>query len=277
MEDFEKTILLRQIEDLIQDHPFEHFFLYKNLIKTLSNNYEINAKWLKGNKQSWILGFCSNNNYQIYGLNYTQELLEEVTRELDFSPLPDRQVISGNKEIWEFILSKNKTLNFTILKNRYFYEIVPETFVDYINDTVTIRSGTFDDVDTLANLHCDFFKEEYHGQNDKEYSAMVTTCRGLIADQKIFVAEREGTITGYCTLMETEFENEMVGTVFVGSEYRMKNTGKCLLSRVTNTLLSRNPRTWLMTDMTNNASNKLVSSLGYYILSEYTSGEVNKL
>lgn len=277
MDKLEKMILLEQIEELIHNHPFEHFFLYNNLLKTLNNNYEINAKWLKGDQQSWILGFCSNNNYQIYGLNYTHEMLDEVTDELDLSLLPERLVISGNKKIWEYILSSNKFVNFTILKNRYFYEVVPETFNVYNNDTFTIRNGTYNDIDTLARLHCDFFKEEYKGQNNKELSDMIFSCTRLIADQEILVAEIEGTIVGYCTIMKTEFENEMIGTVFIVNEYRKKNIGKCLLSKVTSIILSRNPRTWLMTDMTNYPSNKLVSSLGYYVLSEYTSGEINKL
>jgi hypothetical protein len=176
MDELEKMILLDQIEELIHNHPFEHFFLYNNLIKTLNNNYEINAKWLKGDQKSWILGFCSNNNYQIYGLNYTQERLDEVTNELDLSLLPDSHVISGNKKICEYILSKNKSVNYTILKNRNFYEVVPKTFLVYINDTLTIRKGTSNDIDTLARLHCDFFKEEYKGQNNKEMSDMIISC-----------------------------------------------------------------------------------------------------
>jgi len=273
----QKIILLRQIEDLIKNHQIEHFYLYKNLLKTLDNDIEINSKWLLGGRDSWILGFCSNHNYQIYGVNYSDELLELLATEFDFNPLPNKHIISGNKSIWDFLFSRNPDISYSVAKNRYFYEIDFETFDRYSNDNVKIRLADLDDIDTLAKLHCDFFNEEYKGDNNKELSETVSICENLISKNQLILSENDRGIVGYCSSMQTEFMKEMIGTVYVTNYQRGLKIGKSLLSHMTKTLLDRNPKTYLFTDMTNQISNQMVKNLGYSIIFEYTSGEIIKL
>jgi len=69
----------------------------------------------------------------------------------------------------------------------------------------------------------------------------------------------------------------MIGTIYVTKDYRKKNIAKCLLSTMTMIILDSFPKTWLMTDMTNDASNNLVKRIGYKRISEYTSGQIRKL
>ncbi|GAA3723766.1 hypothetical protein GCM10022422_00810 [Flavobacterium ginsengisoli] len=268
------NVLIDQIKDLIKNNKFEHFYLFENVLRTYSENFEINAKWIKGNEHSWIIGFCSNNNYNIYGLNYSQEILEEAIKDLDFKLLPNKLCFSGNKEIITSIFNANPNVQYTVYKDRYFYETDLKNFKPFELENILIRYAENKDLEILTEFNCNFFEEEYKGDNNQDFNEMKFQMQFLIASKKFIVGEKDGRIIGFCSRMDTNFKNEMIGTVYIDTPFRNQKAGKFLLSKMTSEILQKNQKCWLMTDVENIYSNKLVEELGYRKIFEYTSGEI---
>ncbi len=266
--------ILTEINELVGENKFQHYYLFHSIQRTLRENNEINSKWLKRDDKGWILGYCSNFNYNLYGLNYSKTQLNSVIRELDFRNLPEKIAISGNKELVEAIISAYPNASLEIYKERYFYETNQTKFLPLNDNNIIIRKANISDLDILAKFGCDFFEDEYQGSNNKTISEIKLQLQSSIDNEKIIVAEGTSTIHGYCTRMDTMFGNEMIGTVFVPKTFRERKYGSSLLSNMTKTILSENPKSWLMTDVNNEASNRLVTRLGYNKIFHYTSGEL---
>jgi len=269
---------VHEIQYLIRNNRFEHYYLYENVLNAYYNELGINAKWKIGEPESWILGFCSNNNYNIYGLNFSKELLEEVNNNMDFDVLPNNLCFSGNKEIIDFLFKKRPDLNYEIYKERYFYEITSKEFSPkVVSSNIKIRKANTDDLEILAKYNCLFFEEEYDGQNNKEFEQMKTDMETQINDGQYLVAEINNSIAGFCSHFETKFDNEMIGTVFVHKDYRSQKIGFFLIQEMTKLVLSKNKKCWLMTDIESDESNKIMEKIGYRKIYEYTSGVMKKL
>lgn len=269
---------IHEIQYLIRNNKFEHYYLFENVLRAFQNELNINAKWKIGSNESWILGFCANSNYNIYGLNFSIELLEGVKKTFDFNELPNRICFSGNKEIIEYLFSGKSNIEYKIYKNRYIYEIAKSEFKPKeIEKDIIIRNATLDDTEILAKYNCKFFEEEYNGQNNKDLELMKIAIKEQIKQFQYIVAEKNNQILGFCSHFETKLENDMIGTVYVEVEFRNDSIGRILLNEMTKIVLSKNQKSYLTTDMKNEASNKIVTDLGYQKIYEYTSGEMIKL
>jgi len=119
---------VHEIQYLIRNNRFEHYYLYENVLNAYYNELGINAKWKIGEPESWILGFCSNNNYNIYGLNFSKELLEEVNNNMDFDVLPNNLCFSGNKEIIDFLFKKRPDLIMRFIRKGIFMKLQVKSF-----------------------------------------------------------------------------------------------------------------------------------------------------
>lgn len=269
---------IHEIQYLIRNNRFEHYYLFENVLRAFQNELDINAKWKIGSNEGWILGFCANNNYNIYGLNFSIELLEEVEKTFDFSELPNKICFSGNKEIIEYLFNGKPNIEYKIYKNRYIYEITKSEFKPKKTEkAIIIRNAILDDTEIIAKYNCNFFVEEYNGQNNKDFEQMKIAIAEQIKKGQYIVAEKNNQVLGFCSHFETKFENDMIGTVYVETEFRNDSIGRILLNEMTKIVLSKTPKSYLTTDMKNEASNKIVTELGYRKIYEYTSGEMIKL
>jgi len=268
---------LHELQYLIRNNRFEHFYLFENVLKALNNNYHINQEWIIGDKNSWVLGFCSNNIYNIYGINFTDSHLKKVSEGLNFDTLPNNLVLSGNKEIINYLVKNNPKTQFEIAKERYFYEVNDNSFrpVD-VKPNINIRTAIIDDLEILTEYSCRYFEEEYKGQNNKNFDEMKFMLKPQISAGKYIVALIQDSIIGFCSKMETKLGNDMIGTVYVDSENRKSKAGTKLMKEMTKNILSTNPKCWVMTDANHPASNNLMLKLGYRKIYEYIIGEIKK-
>lgn len=269
---------IHEIQYLIRNNRFEHYYLFENVLRAFKYDLDINAKWKIGSNEVWILGFCANNNYNIYGLNFSIELMEEVVKTFDFSELPDKICFSGNKEIIEYLFKRKADVDYRVYKNRFIYEITQSEFTPkQIDKSINIRSANLNDTEILARYNCKFFEEEYSGQNNKDFELMKIAITEQINEGQYIVAEKGNKVLGFCSHFSTKFENDMIGTVYVEEEFRNDSIGKILLNEMTKIVLLKNNKCYLTTDMKSIASNKIVTELGYRKIYEYTSGEMIKL
>lgn len=269
---------LQEIENLIKNHKFEHFYLYNNLLRVIDEPDKINSKWKIGDNNSWILGFCANGNYNIYGQNFDEDHLNDLVEQFNFEVLPDRLLFSGNKFIIDYLIHHNPKVSFEKLKDRAFYKIRKEEFIDNSNQSYNqIRKANTSDLEILTRFTCDFFEEEYEGNNNKDYEEIRDQMRSHIQDRKYNVAVKDNEVIGFCSRMETVFGNEMIGTVFIQKSNRQSKVGTDLVFNMTNEILLNNPECWLMTDLSNIPSNKIMEGLNFDKIYEYTSGEIRKM
>lgn len=269
---------IQEIEALIENHKFEHFYLYKNLLNAISEQHEVNSKWKIGDNYSWILGICANGDYNIYGQNYTEELLEAVANQFDFDKLPNGIWFSGNKFIIDYLIQKNPGVYYERLKDRAFYQVNNKLFSSKSDvPKIEIRFANPEDLEILTRYNCQFFEEEYNGENNKDYDEMKILMSHYIDNETFKVATANNEVIGFCSRMKSVFNTDMIGTVFVNEKHRQSKVGTALITDMTEEILKNNFECWLMTDLNNIPSNRIMEKLKFKKIYEYTSGEVKKL
>lgn len=270
---------INQIEDLIRDNQLEHFYLYENVIKSIDSEIEINSKWILQSEDGWILGFSFDNNYNLYGLNYNEELLSSLFNQFDFNQIPDGHIFSGKKELITKLFEFNKKQNVAldVYKERYFYKISKDDLKQIPISDVKIEIATIDNLHEISEMNCAFFEEEYNGKNNKNINEFISALPPHILANKFYIAkDNKGNVLGFVSKMYSKFNIEMVGTVYVDKNYRNIGIGKQLLNTITYEILKEQEETWLMTDVENRFSNMMVENIGYKNVYNYTSGFLRK-
>lgn len=267
---------IRHLENLIGEKYFEHFYLVRNVFSVYNRNIEPNRVWTIGNEQSWILCFCAEGQYHIYGDNWVDSQLLEFLKHFDWEKIPDNFYFTGNRFLIEYLISKDETIEFKLFKNREFYEATRTLDFEISEDSI-IRLAEIKDLDELTIMNCTFFNEEYEGENDKDFDEMKEDLKYHIEDKKFFVIELKSNLIGFCSVLDTEFNNPMIGTIFIKPEFRNKSYAKPLLKFVTDIVLKDFEKCWLMTDEKSLSSNKMVKKVGYEKIYDYTSGTIKKL
>lgn len=266
------------VKELIGENYINFFYLIKNIEFVIRQRLQFHDAWLmKSGNNNWIFGFSANGQYHLYGLNWTESLINKCFERMPFSKFPNNFEINGNQEIIEKIVGKATEYQFVSERNRYFYEVTKDTFVKH-NSTEKIRLATLSDLTELTKMTLLFFEEEYYGKNNKEYEKTEIIIKNHIIDKTYYVLEStSGTLIGFCSIMETNTQNLMIGTVFIKRKFRNKNKGIEILNYVTEKILMNCDFCWLMTTQENIISSKMVEKNGYYKRFNFASKKIIKV
>lgn len=262
---------IEQIQRLIGVNYFQHFYLANAIVQLYENDVAPNRLWVQGNPESWILFLGVSRQFQIYGKNWRDEQLEEFL--LQFDEVKGQFEVLGNRLLIETLLSRRDNCSFELKKRRIFYETTATADVD-INDLAFIRKAYQNDLDILAEMNREFFFEEYRGKNNKSLTELKEGMSLTINNDCAFVAVIEDNVIGFGTIMDTVFQNRMIGTIYVKPELRAQNIGKYLLKVMSDNVLIDDPVCWLMTDESNIVANKMVSQTGYNSIYNFISGDI---
>lgn len=267
---------INYLEGLVGDQHFQHFYLVKHVLSVNSRNIIPSKVLTIGNEEHWIVVFCAEGQFHIYGNNWVDSQLLKFLDSVDFSEIPDDYFFSGNRFLIEYLMTNNESVEFITFKNREFYETKKKLSTSEKED-LKIGFCTMEDLDEVSEMNCSFFEEEYNGENNKDLDEMKADMISHILDKKFFVAKADNELVGFCIIMDTVFDNSMIGTIYIKPKYRSKGYGLALLHNTTDFVLTENLKCWLMTDEANIPSNNMVLKIGYARIFQYTSGNIKKL
>ncbi len=105
----------------------------------------------------------------------------------------------------------------------------------------------------------EYYKEEYHGQNNKTIEEAKRRIKILIDSEEIYVLkDSNGEIASFCTII-----NPDIGIIFTKKQYRRQGKGGKLLSYCSSLLLEKNDEIYLMTDRNVISSNMICKKIGF--------------
>ena len=217
---------------------------------------------------SWILIIHTDDQILIYGENWTDENLTEISEAFNFSRVSDITV-SGDLRIIDRLTTFNTFTNITKTRDRSFYKSSAITRFEAPN--LTIELAEDNDIDELAEMLRQYYHEEYNGENDKTIEEMTERVSACIRNQQMYVLKNQTLeILSFCTII-----NPDIGILFTNANQRRNGFGKILLSHCANLLLQENEEIYLMTVKTVTDSNIVATRVGFETFFECTFSVIN--
>lgn len=247
---------------------FKHKFLslYISSVKK-GDKVLYDASVLNLQEDSWIL-ILHGEALLIYGENWKEKQFQEISSDFDFNKYRN-YLVSGDSALIRSLINFNKLSNHWTEKERVFYRATQIKKIPLQGESISL--GKINELNELAVMLQEYYKEEYGGQNNKSIEETTRRIQNLIDSKKIYLLkDTNGEIACFCTLI-----NPDIGIIFTKSQYRRQGKGKMLLSYCSNLLLKENDEIYLMTDKCNLSSNMTCMKLGFEQFFDYTSIRIN--
>jgi hypothetical protein len=206
----------------------------------------------------------------VYGDNWTGNQILEISDIFYLNKFTNYS-LAGDSTLISKLLEFYKPKNQEIEKRRILYKT--DNIIKFNTHDLKIRRGSFDQLNELAKMLQDYYREEYNGLNDKTIDDMEQRITKVIQTQKIYVLlDVNETILSFCTIIDPD-----IGIMFTKAEHRNKGYGKIILSHCSTLLQQKNPIVYVMTDSDKPESNIVCEKVGfrpyyYYLMTKINCG-----
>lgn len=265
--DFLDDNFIGQMNDFAKSEPFQLFYLYNavNMVNHEGTNFY--DAFVLTNNTCKIISLCIDSGYYFYGKNWTETEIELIRKRINFETFPNGFHFVGTTDLVNRLFEDTEiqTVDF---KDRYFYKIDLNPTID--DSSYVITEPNKNDIEKLGKITQKSHREEYKELSIKTLEEFVDQVQELISKSNIFINKNDNEITGFCTVMYTESDSPMIGTLYIKEEYRNKGIGKVLLSFATKKLMKEKANAcYLVTEKNNISANKVIESVGYKKIYEH--------
>ena len=258
-----------KIKGLVGEQFFEHYYLIDAINEVLEGNvisYE--AYYIFIDNNSWIIGIRISGNDLIYGKNWDKNLIERTISKINFPIFQPNYHFSGtNSLVTEILKSSNRKLK--IFKNRIFYSCSKINLFDEQENFKKLLCNK-NDREELAEMVCEYFEDEYNGENDKDFDSILLQVENQIENNTLWNLKYDGKIKSICSVIQTSNGNPIIGSFSTKRNERNLGYGTALIRTVTNNLLKTTNEVWLISDKESIASNKVFKNIEYKPIYETT-------
>lgn len=260
--EFENTAdFIIEVDKIIAGKYFEHYFLIDAVSMIGQYQQEYYDSFIIGDTKNWILGFWLNGNYLVYGNDWTENQLNELKNRINFGIYQKGFHFNGTAEL---IAKLMENINYSIFKERLYYSNSEVVKISKQKNIAELAS--LENLDEIAQMTCEYFQEEYHGKNNKDFNKMRKEMESSIIGNSIWILKNEDVIVSMCSIISTPFNFPIIGSFFTKREYRNKGFGTKLLQDVTEFLKNKFDKVNLLAEKNNIESNIIFEKLNYKIV-----------
>lgn len=259
--DFLNDNFIEHVNDFSKSEPFQLFYLYIaiNMVNNEGENFY--DAFVLTNNTCKIIGLCIDSGYYFYGKNWTETEIKIIRKRVNFVTFTNGFHFVGTTGLVNDIFNDNKTQTVDF-KDRYFYKINSNPTID--ESPYVIIEPNKSDIQKLAELIQESHKEEYKELSVRTLVESIEQAQELVSKSNIFINKKNNEITGFCSVMYTESDSPLIGTLYIKEEYRNKGIGKALLSFAAEKLMKEKANAcYLVTERNNISANKVIQSVGF--------------
>jgi predicted GNAT family acetyltransferase len=253
---------ITKAQKLVGDDFFQHYYLINIINAVMNGNLNLYDAYIITDDNSWVIGLRADGNYLLYSKEVTSKQLQVIMHRTDFSIFQNGYHFMGTRELIEKIQSA-ASINFKVFKNRRYY--ICDKVNHYLkNPLLTVSLADISDLNELAQMSCEYFEDEYHGENNKDLETMKEDVSRLIQQgDGLWTLKTEKLLKSMCSVIPTAVNVPLIGSFFTKRESRNLGFGKNLLFEVTEKLLKEYNECWLIADETNLESLAVFEKVGY--------------
>lgn len=246
-----------KVVQVVNGRLFEHYILFNAISITDYKGDEYLESYIIGDRESWILGFCIQGTYMLYGHNWTNQQLVDAQSKIDSIRYLKPFHFSGTAK-----LVRNLTSNFSveIFKDRIFYE--NKSLSNFqVDPRCTLAK--MEDLENVSIMMCEYFEDEYDGKNNKSIEQMRIEVQNSIEKETIWILKIGNEIISMCSTILTSFDSPIIGSFFTSRAARNKGYGTSLLSHVSKEMVEQFGVVTLLADKNHPESIKVFEKLKY--------------
>lgn len=260
--EFENTTdFIIEVDKIIGGKYFEHYFLIDAVSRIGHYQQEYYDSFIIGDSKNWILGFWFNGNYFVYGNDWTENQLNELKDRINFEVYQKGFHFNGTANL---ITELMENINYSIFKERLYYSNNKVVKVSKQENITELASLEY--LDEVTQMICEYFEDEYHGKNNKDFSKMRKETESSIKKNSIWILKNEDVIVSMCSIISTPFNFPIIGSFFTKRENRNKGFGTKLMQDVTEFLKDKFDMVNLLAEKNNIESNIVFEKLNYKIV-----------
>ncbi|WP_162989974.1 GNAT family N-acetyltransferase [Chryseobacterium sp. 6424] len=256
--------------DFLNDKIDRNDFRYKYLIPVLDMVFGIGQVPITENttifthEKSWVIYIETHGQLFLYGENF-EIFIDELSEIISFQNFKGFEIMGDYTLVYSLLEKKNIT-NYTVIKDRIFYSL---NNTDKLTPSFNETKAENQDCDEITQMMLDYYVEEYKGLRNKTVEQINPAIVEHINTNSIIINKENNVIRAFCTINDPD-----IGIIYVKPEYRNQNIGKQLLSSASEQLFKQNGCCYLMTDLINEASNKMCIDVGYFEIYKHTNIEL---
>ncbi len=256
--------LFKEIDLGLYQYKFLHDYIDK-ATKGLMPIYDLS--FLSICPTGWIL-ILHGETLLIYGEAWNESQFQEISEGFDLNKYTN-YTLSGDNKLIDKLVWFFKPKNFEIEKRRLLYHA--NEIKNFNTENLKIRLGSFKELNELAVMLQEYYREEYNGLNDKTIEEMRQRIFSVIQTKKIYVLlDMTETLLSFCTIIDPD-----IGILFTKQDHRNRGYGKVILSHCSTILQQKNGTVYLMTDRDKTESNIVCESVGFKPYYEYIVTKIN--
>ena len=246
-----------KVVEVINGKLFEHYILLNSIFRTDYQGDEYLESYIIGTPENWILGFCMQSTYMLYGYNWTDKQLADAQNKVDSIDYLKPFHFSGTAKLVRNLTSE---FNVDIFKDRIFYE---NRNLAYFQSDSRCALAKMEDLENVSIMMCDYFEDEYDGKNNKRLDQMKIEVEDSIGKETIWTLKIDDEIVSMCSTILTQFDSPIIGSFFTLRKARNKGYGTTLLSHVSKEMVKRFGIVTLLADKNHTESIKVFEKLNY--------------
>jgi predicted GNAT family acetyltransferase len=258
-------------KQFIYSSYYQHFYLIKISEQLYAGIHQlINAYNIVDNNGGNILCLHIDGAYMLYSDNWTADMLDLLSKQVDLKICTENFSFSGNKAlIMQLFQQQNST--YKVFKNRVIYECV-----DLKNIKPVIGGDwelcTFRDFKRISQMIYQYHLEEYGDHAFRDYESVSKMVEGGIRSEAFFIWRDGRNICSVAQLFNEEAGYPFIGTLFTPINQRNKGYATALVYALTNLTMDEGfEKCGLVSDATNVSSNKVFQKVGYNPVYNYIS------
>jgi predicted GNAT family acetyltransferase len=262
---------LRHNRRFIYDHYYQHFYLI-NIIEQVSSGelHAFRGYNIENEKGMMLFALHIEGFYLLYSFGWDNEMLALLSEQVDLKICTERFSFNGNRDLIQALFKKQNS-PYEVFKERKIYKC------ESLNQLEAKVPGrlelcTFRDFKHLTNMAYQYHLEEYGGNAFRDLKSVSSLVEKGIRAGTFYLWRDGKQICCMAQVFNEDTGYPFIGGLFTSKEQRGKGYATAFVHGLTQDLFEDGfELAGLVSDVSNEASNKVFRKVGYIDIYDYVS------
>jgi len=239
----------------------KNYFAFYNSLMNMLPSKQLFQLWNIydcGQETAYCMWF--DDNIVIHSFGWTDETLESIETDMDFSSLSGYS-LSGQRIVITDLLEFND-VPYEVIKDRVVYSIDNVPLQEFHNQQ--LQRAVKEDESEIAEMSHQYYLEEYQGKGTRTAEHFYDITKSGIENGNIYKLTIGGNICSIAQVISEKKFYPIIGQFFTKPKLRGNGYGYSLLNQLSSQLLSEgHSKVGLLADRANPRSIKIFERVGY--------------
>lgn len=215
-----------------------------------------------------VIAVWGDSIYYLYSSKWSDTVVEGLLSKIDVGKYTKRFSFCGTSQLVLDLFNKSG-VEFQIFKERVLYECESVELLTKQCEGAAFFS-TIDDLETVAEMTYKYGIEEWGEREGRDLDHARQLCYQSIFQETSCHWESGGEITTIASVLDSNTELPIIGSLYTNPDARGKGYAKCLVHEITRQFTTNGDgRCGIVSDASDPITNRMFSEIGFKEISRY--------